>query len=349
MSVALCTYNGGRYLGEQLESLASQTLKPRELVVCDDGSTDDTVAIIRDFALRARFPVRLFLNPANLGSTKNFEHAIQRCEGDLIALSDQDDVWRPRKLERVVAAFEAAPDVGAVFSDGEVVDETLRPLGYGLWDAAGFDAARRERLGQGHALEVLLKNDVVTGAALAFRRTFRDAIVPIPAIWVHDAWIALVIAALGKVGTIDEPLILYRKHRHQQVGVVSRSDEGALAWIWSSLADVRRDVDGYVAIGDEQYTLFAERYEIGGERLAALGARVNPRAIAGCRAKAAHFRARAAMTSHRWRRVPLVLGELARLRYFRYSSGAKSLARDLVRAALFWKGTVPRASGGETP
>ncbi|MFZ5876668.1 MAG: glycosyltransferase family 2 protein [Nitrospirota bacterium] len=337
MSVALATYNGGWYLGKQLESLASQTLKPRELVVCDDGSTDDTVAILKAFASRAAFPVRVHVNDVNLGSTKNFEQAIQRCQGDFIALCDQDDVWRPHKLERVVAAFGASPDLDAVFSDGEVVDEDLRPLGYGLWDAAGFGAVRRQRMAQGRALEVLLKNDVVTGATLVFRRAFRDTIVPIPEVWVHDAWIALVIVALGgKLGAIDDPLILYRKHRRQQVGVVSRSDDGALAWVWSSLGDVRRDVDGYVATGDELYALFAERYQAAGERLAALGDRVDPRAVAGCRAKVAHFRARIAMTAHPWLRFPLVLGELARLRYFRYSSGAKSLARDLVRAAMFW-------------
>src|SRR3712207_5989304 len=99
LSVALCTYDGARYLPEQLESLARQRRLPDELVVCDDGSADDTVDVVRRFADRAPFAVRLSLNPQNLGFVKNFEQAIRLCRGDLIALADQDDVWHPQKLE----------------------------------------------------------------------------------------------------------------------------------------------------------------------------------------------------------------------------------------------------------
>src|SRR5947208_14214106 len=98
ISVAMCTYNGERFLKEQLESLAAQTRQPDELVVCDDRSTDSTPHIVEAFARAAPFPVRLEVNDRCLGSTKNFEHAILRCTGALIALSDQDDVWHPEKL-----------------------------------------------------------------------------------------------------------------------------------------------------------------------------------------------------------------------------------------------------------
>ena len=344
VSVALCTYNGARYLKDQLDSIASQTLPPHELVVCDDRSTDDTVAIVQAFASHAPFPVRLFLNPTNLGSTKNFEQAIQRCDGDLIALSDQDDVWRPRKLERMVAAFSASPDVGAVFTDGEVVDDRLRPLGYRLWEAAGFGPGRRERFEHGQAVEVLLKNDVVTGATLAFRRDFLKAILPIPAIWVHDAWIALLIAALGRVAIIDEALVLYRQHPRQQIGVMQRTRSSGLAWVRSSLSDVLMNINGYVVKGDEEYSLYADQYGLACERLAAILDSSDHRILTRCRAKAAHFRARAEMSQRRWMRFPMVMKELFGLRYHRYSSGNKSLARDLVRAALFWTGSTHPAS-----
>ena len=344
VSVALCTYNGARFLQDQLDSIASQTLPPHELVVCDDRSADDTVSIVRAFASHAPFPVRLFLSPTNLGSTKNFEQAIQRCEGDLIALSDQDDVWRPRKLERTIAAFSASPDVGAVFTDGEVVDDRLRPLGYRLWEAAGFGPGRRERFEHGQAVEVLLKNNVVTGATLVFRRDFLKAVLPIPATWVHDAWIVLLIAAVGRVAIIDEPLVLYRHHSRQQIGVVQRTRSSGLAWVRSSLADVLMNINGYVVKGDEEYSMYADQYGLACERLAVVLDPSDRRILSRCRAKAEHFQARADMSNRRLMRFPMVMKELLGLRYHRYSSGNKGLAKDLVRAALFWTPSISPSS-----
>src|SRR5258708_37621369 len=103
LSVAMCTYNGARFLPEQLESIAAQTKLPDELVVCDDRSTDGSVEIIRSFAQRAPFEIRLDINANNLGSTKNFEKAIGLCQGEIIALADQDDVWCPQKLSRIAS------------------------------------------------------------------------------------------------------------------------------------------------------------------------------------------------------------------------------------------------------
>src|SRR5260370_27009832 len=98
ISVAMCTFNGARFLPEQLQSIALQTLQPSELVICDDGSTDGTVGILQSFALSARFPVRIFCNQETLGPARNFEKAIGLCDGEIISLCDQDDVWRPEKL-----------------------------------------------------------------------------------------------------------------------------------------------------------------------------------------------------------------------------------------------------------
>src|SRR5688572_3171861 len=98
LSVALCSYNGARFIHDQLSSIARQSRLPDELVICDDRSSDNTIAIIEKFAVDAPFPVRSHVNPTNLGSTKNFELAISRCCGDFIALSDQDDIWHQDKL-----------------------------------------------------------------------------------------------------------------------------------------------------------------------------------------------------------------------------------------------------------
>ena len=122
-SVAMCTYNGAAYLEEQLDSIARQIRLPDELVVCDDNSSDESLRILRSFAARSAFPVRLHSNESNLGSTKNFEKAICLCSGDVIALADQDDVWHPEKLAILEREFSSTPDVGLVFTDAEIVDE----------------------------------------------------------------------------------------------------------------------------------------------------------------------------------------------------------------------------------
>src|SRR5689334_22293429 len=123
ISVALCTYNGSRYLKEQLDSIASQTRRPDEVVIRDDVSADNTVKIAQQFAETVPFPVHIHRNPENLGSTRNFESAIEACRGEIIALSDQDDVWESQKLERIETEFAADPGLGTVFSDAVLTDD----------------------------------------------------------------------------------------------------------------------------------------------------------------------------------------------------------------------------------
>src|SRR2546430_3977128 len=228
ISIALCTCNGELYLREQLESIANQTRLPDEVVVSDDCSTDRTLEIIDDFAATAAFPVRVHVNEQNVGSTKNFERAISLCEGNIIALSDQDDFWFPDKLRRIEDCFAREPQVGLVFADAEVVDEHLLPLGYRLWESIGFDDTRRKLMRTGRALDVLLPGWTVTGATMAFRANFRNLILEIPTDLplIHDGWIALMISSVSDVSFIEEPLIKYRQHARQQIGAKQRKQEG---------------------------------------------------------------------------------------------------------------------------
>lgn len=108
-SIALCTFNGQRYLPAQLDSFLAQTRPPDELIVCDDGSTDDTPRLVEAYAAQAPFPVRFHRNAVNLGVVQNFGQAIDRCQGDWIFLSDQDDLWMPEKLARFDEAMAAIP------------------------------------------------------------------------------------------------------------------------------------------------------------------------------------------------------------------------------------------------
>src|SRR5262245_8486729 len=122
-SIAMCTFNGADYLPAQLESLSKQTLRPAELIICDDGSSDSTQTILNTFAAEAPIPVSVHVNQETLGVVRNFAQAIELCSCEVIALCDQDDVWEPTKLEQIANAFTAVPESGLVFSDGEIVDE----------------------------------------------------------------------------------------------------------------------------------------------------------------------------------------------------------------------------------
>jgi len=218
ISVALCTYNGETYLPDQLESIRGQTRLPDEVILCDDGSQDRTLVILRDFERAAPFPVIVHQQAHNLGSTANFADAIQRCSGDIIVLADQDDVWYPDKLATIAAVFENEPDVGLVFSNADVMDRNLQPLGYKLWQSVRFSRTQQAQMGQGGALTVLLKHPVITGATMVFRKQYRSVFLPIPSIWIHDEWIGLHLALITRLYPIPRPLMCYRRHATNQVG-----------------------------------------------------------------------------------------------------------------------------------
>jgi len=326
ISVAMCTYNGARFVAEQMTSIALQTRPPDELVVCDDCSTDATTEIVREFASRAPFPVRLHVNAKNLGSTRNFEQAVRLSAGDIIALSDQDDVWMPEKLERIEARFSARPNLGLVFTDAEIVDEELRPLGYRLWDRVSLGKAERRLLKSGRALDVLLPGWTVTGATAAFRAKFRDLFLEIPddLPMIHDGWIALIIAAVADVAFIDEPLIKYRQHSRQQIGAPEKNPSEAEGGM--SLKSIKA----------------AARRSNVYEELINVASRVRQRLLARCEAydcqaaverlesRLTHMRARASLPQHKFRRLGCVARELFARRYHLYSRGFHSALKDIL-------------------
>lgn len=315
ISVAMCTYDGEKYLPEQLSSIAAQTRLPDELIVCDDNSSDGTIQLLGAFAGSAPFPVRIERNPATLGSTKNFEKAIMQCTGDVIALSDQDDVWHADKLELLEKAFLARQETGAVFSNGNVVDEVLSLLGYTLWDGFWFTGKHRTQFREGKAFDVLLNHNVVTGAALAFRSMLRDAFVPIPSAWVHDAWIAIMISVRHPIDFVDRCLLDYRQHPSQQIGGRMRSGRENIA-LARSVTDYRRQI--------EQYGMLAECLKR--EGVATCVWKVND--------KIEHLEARSSYYTRRLlaKLVP-AFHELIRGRYHKYSRGCQSCYKDLF---LIW-------------
>lgn len=220
ISVALCTYNGESFLREQLDSFSAQTQLPDELVVCDDGSSDGTIRLLEEYAEHAPFSVSIHRNPTNLGSNQNFGLAISRCKGDIIFLSDQDDVWRPDKVATVMAEFARYPAAGLVFSNARLVDDARQPLRHRLWETVRFQPPGDKRVAAINLFSRLTYEYLLTGATMAVRKEYLAAILPIADGWVHDGWIAYIVSALADPVAIDEDLIDYRQHPRQQIGLL---------------------------------------------------------------------------------------------------------------------------------
>jgi len=200
VSVAMCTYNGERYLAEQLDSIVNQSYQDIEIVICDDGSSDGTLAVLREYAhLDSR--IRVYENEANLGFVKNFEQAMTLCSGDLIALADQDDIWFPTKIEVLVNLIGES---SMVYSEVQLVDELAQPL-----DQA-FPGVNR--LGGRCALSLLIGN-CVTGHACLLRRDLLNRALPIPdGVKAHDQWLAVVASLYGGLTASADTLSFYRQH-----------------------------------------------------------------------------------------------------------------------------------------
>jgi glycosyltransferase involved in cell wall biosynthesis len=318
ISVALCTYNGARFLNLQLESIAAQTLQPAELIVCDDRSTDDTVDLLRRFQERAPFPVRIELNQYTLGSTKNFEKAIGLCTGEFIAPCDQDDVWLPEKLALGEKAFAGNPNLGLVFSDADVVDEEVRPLGHTMWDGIRFGRRARSKVRAGRWFEVLLRQWFVTGATMMFRADLKPLILPIPEIWIHDGWIAVIAGALAPLGLIEQPLVKYRQHSAQQIGGKKLG--------WRELYTKARE------LGPLHYHQAYERFLLARERIQSVAKRVfDPAFLTMLDEKVVHQKRRLEIVGNRsrFKRILEALRELLRGGYSRYSPDARYFLKDM--------------------
>jgi hypothetical protein len=318
ISIAMCTYNGERFLEEQLNSLVRQERLPDELVVCDDGSRDATVSILEAFAARSPFPVRLYLNPQNLGYGQNFEKASTFCQGDIIAFSDQDDVWLPHKLARTEEVFRN-PNLGYAISDATMVNEQLQPLGYTFWEVIRFTTRQQRRFCRGEAQELFLRDLEIYGVLLAFRANLRDYVFPLPALWSHDGWLPIVLSLMTDFTLISEPLVLYRQHASQYCGMKRVSQ--------IEMVQLARSIDR------QYYLKMAQRWRSALECLAADEELPAHKKIMGMiEEKIRHLTVRGQLPGSRWRRLPLVAREVLRGCYFHYSNGWKSVAKDIFMA-----------------
>jgi glycosyltransferase involved in cell wall biosynthesis len=213
VSVAMATYNGERFLQEQLDSLAAQTLLPSELVVGDDGSEDRTLDILAEFAKTAPFAVRVRRNAQRLGTGDNFLETALGCSGELIAFCDQDDVWLPQKLERCAAILANYPEVALVAHASEITDGSLRPVGI---DDPSFGHSRRIGTMQFPVQVWPLGHTIVFRRSVVWRCGGRRRVCSRQMAGgyeiAHDHWIPLCSLILGDIVLLPDVLARWRRH-----------------------------------------------------------------------------------------------------------------------------------------
>ena len=214
----MCTYNGASFLSQQLSSILSQTSLPDEMVVCDDCSSDDTVSILEAFAATAPFVVCIHRNVERLKSAQNFAKCFSFCSGDVIVITDQDDVWFPDRIANTRAAFANDPALTFTFSDALLIDDHGNDLGRTLYDSLQTVQRDRKHYERGTCLlQVIMRCGAIYGCTMAFRANLLSLILPIPEMWGHDGWVSVVLSAVGPSRRLS-PVTHYRQHAGQFAG-----------------------------------------------------------------------------------------------------------------------------------
>ncbi|MFZ3590401.1 glycosyltransferase family 2 protein [Bacillus sp. DJP31] len=220
VSVAMATYNGEKYIRQQVDSILSQLGSDDELIISDDHSTDQSISIVEEY-MKVDNRVKLYMNDEK-GVTSNFENAMMRTKNDIIFLSDQDDAWKPEKVETVISYYKKHPNVQMIMSDITVVDSNMNTT------IESFYEFRGSRTG---VFKNIVKNSYI-GCAMSFRRELKEKILPIPRnVPMHDMWIGLV-ADMNKTALlIPEKLIYYRRHESTVTTVENTSSlKEKLVW-----------------------------------------------------------------------------------------------------------------------
>ena len=324
VSVALCTHNGEVYVEEQLRSILEQSRPPQEIVVSDDASTDDTLGVIERVLLNWRaehsaspIHTHVLRNSPALGVTANFEQAMAATSGDLIALSDQDDIWVPDRLHRMSDEFALRSDLDLLHADARLVDGSGVAMGVSLLETLGINAADRAAVHDGDAIALLLRRNVVTGATVMLRRSAFERAQPFPAEWVHDEWLAMVAASTGVVDLLDASLTDYRQHGANQIGVTRLNAAGRLGRL--------------TAPRTARNARLLARAAVLTERASQLDPRPSDEVLSLFTGKLSHESMRSSLPAPRLRRVVPVLQAWRRGDYHRFGLGPQDVLRDLVQ------------------
>ena len=216
IDVLLATYNGEKYLKEQIDSILNQTYKNIHLIVSDDGSKDNTRAILEQYQKQDN-RITIYFQEQNLGYIKNFEFLLEKVESDYYMLSDQDDVWLPEKIEKSMQTLKNQ-NADLVFGDLEVVDENLKTIYPSFGD---FMLLNRKIKKYINSYKVNYLYNCVTGCTILSKKEYIKDILPMPhnsKYVLHDYWMGLMVALKGKLAYMPEKYIKYRQHGNNQIG-----------------------------------------------------------------------------------------------------------------------------------
>ena len=324
VSVAMCTHNGELFIGAQIRSILYQTLPPNEVVLSDDASIDGTVAIAQqefdDFQEAhpdSCMEFRIVRNPEALGVTGNFTQALSLTRCELIALSDQDDVWDLDRLRQVAEIFIARPSLDLLHGNARLIDGDGKSIGSSLFEALEVDRTLLTEIHQGRAISLLMRRNLVTGATTVLRRKLLADALPIPDGWVHDEWLGIVAAATGEIDVVEASLIQYRQHTGNQIGARQFSIGGK----------IRRMVEP----GSERSRRLLTRAEGLAKRFSEGRPVVSDMIVSAAHRKLAHEEFRNSLPTPNWARVLPLLRECRSGRYAEFGRGALDIARDLLQ------------------
>ena len=202
VSVVLCTFNGEKYLEEQLNSILTQTYSSLEIIICDDTSTDSTQKIIAAYALKDT-RIQYFFNDSNIGVNRNFEQGFGKTTGQFIAIADQDDIWKPEKIQKQLALF-TADDIILVHTSSAIFSGATLPVNK-LVNKAVI-------LMEGNDFRRLLLRNSISGHNIIFRSTLLDLAIPFPRFVYYDWWLCQVATVKGNIAASAEVLAFQRKH-----------------------------------------------------------------------------------------------------------------------------------------
>ena len=316
VSVVVCTYNGEKFLRGQLQSILEQTRPPDEIIISDDGSSDSTLDIVDDIRTSATSNNsqrwRVLTRETPVGVSGNFASALLEAGGDFVALSDQDDVWEPDRLEKALEEF--SDGVLLVHSDATLIDASGQLIGT-LMSALRLTGRERTNLLRGRALDVLLRRNVITGATTVIRSSMLRQALPIPEGWVHDEWLGFVAAIQDGVVFLDSPLIRYRQHGSNEIGANKTDYDEAKRRLQEKRTDF---FQGKFRRNKGISTMVAQQPPW-----------LSPTAQSALKAKIDFDHWRSAVPSSRSRRILPVLRRWISGDYGRYARGYLDVIRDL--------------------
>ena len=246
VDILLATFNGEKYLKDQLDSILNQTYKDFKLIVSDDCSTDSTKSILEEYKKKDD-RIEIYYQEQNLGVVENFEFLLKKVETKYFMFADQDDIWKEEKIEKSVKKMDET-NSDLVYSDLEVVNEKLEVTYESYWKLKGI----YDKIKKYNNFESLYLNNFVTGCTIIAKSEWIKKVLPLPKTSkyvLHDYWLALIISETGRITYIEEPLMKYRQHKNNNIGSKKKSEE------MKSLDEIR---ELFIEVKKEHFTVFIE-------------------------------------------------------------------------------------------